>query len=128
MTDVSRQVYELYIRTTPDRLWRAITDGAETPHYFFGTELEPAPREPGEPMRYVRDGQTMLDCRVIDADPPRRLVHSFVATHQKEADPESRVTWDRAVGRRLPTNARPRALRGRHGDGARYDRGLADHS
>jgi len=94
MTDPSHQVYELYIRTTPERLWRAITDGAETPHYFFGTELQPAPREPGEPMRYVRDGRTVLDCRVIEADPPRRLVHSFVATHQDDADPESRVTWE----------------------------------
>jgi uncharacterized protein YndB with AHSA1/START domain len=42
MTDLSKQVYELYIRTTPERLWRAITDGAETPHYFFGSELQPA--------------------------------------------------------------------------------------
>ena len=32
-------VYEVYIRTTPERLWQAITDGADTARYYYGTAV-----------------------------------------------------------------------------------------
>ena len=39
-----RHVYEIFIRTTPERLWRAITDPADTRLYYFGTESSPTGR------------------------------------------------------------------------------------
>ena len=51
---------------------------------------------PGSPFRTVRDGQTDVEGEILEADPPRRLVHTFRA-HWNEAvlaDPVSRVTWE----------------------------------
>lgn len=38
----------------------------------------------------------MLEGEVLESDPPRRLVHTFLATHDEEMGRErpSRVTWE----------------------------------
>ena len=33
-------VYVTYIATTPEKLWQALTDGAFTERYWFGTRIE----------------------------------------------------------------------------------------
>ena len=35
-----RHVFQVYIRTTPERLWQAITDPAFTKRYFFQTRVD----------------------------------------------------------------------------------------
>lgn len=90
-----KHVYEIYIRTTPEALWSAITDPAFTRRYFFETSVE-STWEPG--ARYVHrapSGELTIDGTVVEIDPPRRLVQTFSCPAKQETrgDRPSRVTW-----------------------------------
>jgi uncharacterized protein YndB with AHSA1/START domain len=90
-----KHVYEIYIRTTPEALWKAITDPAFTRDYFFETSVESS-WEPG--TRYVHrspSGELVIDGKVVEIDPPRRLVQTFScpAKDETRGDRPSRVTW-----------------------------------
>jgi uncharacterized protein YndB with AHSA1/START domain len=91
------KVFEIYIRTTPDRLWEAITDGDIRSKYNFGARVTSdwkvgsryemaAPGAPG----LLGEGENLV------VEPPRRLVQSMVALWSDEVQREgtSRVTWD----------------------------------
>jgi DNA-binding transcriptional ArsR family regulator/uncharacterized protein YndB with AHSA1/START domain len=90
-----RHVYEIFIRTTPERLWRAITDPAETRQYYFGTEVQ-SDWKTGSKLVYLDHGQVTLDCKIVEIDPAHRLVHTFSAVYDPEqaGDKPSRVTWE----------------------------------
>lgn len=91
-----KHVYELYIRTTPETLWRAITSAEWTRQYFYGTSVESDWSE-GSPIVYRNsDGTIALEGRIIEAIPDRRLVTTFSMTHHPEGkhEPPSQVTWD----------------------------------
>ena len=92
---VPRHVYEIFIRTTPERLWRAITDPADTRLYYFGTEVQ-SDWKTGSKLVYLDHGQVTLDCKILEIDPAHRLVHTFTITYDPEAaaDKPSRVTWE----------------------------------
>jgi uncharacterized protein YndB with AHSA1/START domain len=97
LENTMEKVFEIYIRTTPERLWEAITDPAIRPKYNFGaavnSDWEPGSRlEMGSP-----NAPTLLgEGEVLEIDPPRRLVHSFVALWSDDVkrEGESRVTWE----------------------------------
>jgi uncharacterized protein YndB with AHSA1/START domain/DNA-binding transcriptional ArsR family regulator len=91
-----RHVFQIYIRTTPQRLWQAITDPGFTERYFFQTRVD-ATWERGGPLRYLTtDGHPVVEGDVIEADPPHRLVTTwaFRQDPQLADDPPSRVTWE----------------------------------
>jgi len=95
VTPALRHVQQVHIRTTPERLWQAITRGADTRNYFYGTEVESSWRA-GQPLTYRNaDGTLAAEGTVIEADPPRKLVHTFSALWDEAvaADPPHRVTW-----------------------------------
>lgn len=87
-------VYEVYIRTTPQALWKAITDPSFTRKYYYGTAVD-STFEKGAPIRYLDDAEPMLDGEILEVDPQRRLVTTFVMLNDEEAkkDRPSRVTW-----------------------------------
>ena len=88
-------IYEIYIKTTPERLWQAITDGADTARYFYGTIVSSS-WQAGEPLVYrYRDGSLAADGVVLEVDPPTRLVHTFHALWDADttADRPHRMTW-----------------------------------
>ena len=65
-------VYSVFIQAPPDRVWRAITDGAETAQYYFGTAVQSS-WEPGAPLTYAYpDGSVAADGKVLEIDPPNR--------------------------------------------------------
>jgi uncharacterized protein YndB with AHSA1/START domain len=68
-------VYVTYIRTTPEKLWSALTDDVEfMKQYWFGTHCESA-WTAGSPWKMVYpDGRITDDGEIVEADPPRRLV------------------------------------------------------
>lgn len=71
--ETSRFVYVTYIRTTPERLWQALTDPEEQKGYWFGMHQE-SDWQPGAPWRMVRENGEVTDQgEVLEADPPRRL-------------------------------------------------------
>jgi len=91
------KVFEIYIRTTPERLWEAITDPAIRSKYNFGAGSY-ADWTPGShlEMRAANAEFLLGEGEVLEVDPPRRLVHTMVAFFSEEAKAEgsTRVTWE----------------------------------
>jgi uncharacterized protein YndB with AHSA1/START domain/DNA-binding transcriptional ArsR family regulator len=91
------KIFEIYIRTTPERLWEAITDPEIRSKYNFGAgcygDWTPGSRLE---MRAANAEFLLGEAEVIEVDPPRRLVHTMVAFFSDEAKAEgaSRVTWE----------------------------------
>ncbi|MEI9986947.1 MAG: SRPBCC family protein [Aliidongia sp.] len=76
MSDVASSsfVYVTFIRTTPDRLWSALTSPEFTRQYWFGMHQE-SDWKAGSPWQLVfSDGRIADTGEILEADPPRRLV------------------------------------------------------
>src|SRR5256885_1682670 len=94
--DTMEKVFEIYIKTTPERLWEAITDPEMRAKYSFGVRTE-SDWSPGS--RYESGVPGVIDIAAgenLEVDPPRRLVQSFDAlwSDDVKAEGTSRVTWE----------------------------------
>ena len=91
------KVFEIYIRTTPERLWQAITDPEIRSKYTFGATVR-SDWTPGSrlEMGAPKANGLLGEGEVLEVDPPRRLVHTMVALWSDEVRREgsSRVTWE----------------------------------
>ena len=90
------KVFEIYIKTTPERLWEAITDPRMRAKYSFGVETH-SDWTPGS--GYEASVPGVVDIAAgenLEVDPPRRLVQSFNAlwSDDVKAAGTSRVTWE----------------------------------
>ncbi|MGA9370281.1 MAG: SRPBCC family protein [Solirubrobacterales bacterium] len=94
-------VFEIYIKTTPERLWEAITDPEIRAKYSFGVHTT-SDWTPGSEYRSGVPGVVELGKgENLEVDPPNRLVQTFIAlwSDQVKAAGASRVTWEiRKVG------------------------------
>jgi uncharacterized protein YndB with AHSA1/START domain len=94
---VMEKVYEIYIRTTPERLWEAITDPQIRAKYNFGAGAK-SDWTPGSRIEMAAPKADGLlgDGEVLEVDPPRRLVHTMRALWGDDVKSEgfSRVTWE----------------------------------
>ena len=97
LEDPMEKVFEIYIRTTPERLWAAITDPDTRAKYHFGVRVE-SEWSPGSEYRLVHPGNEgpLAEGDNIVVDPPKRLVQSMRTLWSDEAAAEatSRVTWE----------------------------------
>jgi uncharacterized protein YndB with AHSA1/START domain len=97
MVEQTTQVYSVFIRATPEQVWDAITKPEFTTKYFFGSRIE-STFEPGAPLNgFSTDrSQQLVDGKVIDAEKPRLLRHTWRALYDPEtaAEQHSRVTWE----------------------------------
>lgn len=75
MTETARTfVYVTYIRTTPERLWEALTSPEFTKLYWFGVHAE-SDWKAGASWRLVfPDGRIADSGEIVEAEQPRRLV------------------------------------------------------
>ena len=91
-----RHLYEVYIRTTPEKLWTAITNPDFTKDYFHGTRVTSDWKKGSPVVHLSTDGKPMLEGKIVEIDPPNRLVTTFVATWGEDTrkDRPSRVTWE----------------------------------
>jgi uncharacterized protein YndB with AHSA1/START domain len=90
------KVFEIYIKTTPERLWEAITDPEMRSKYSFGTGVE-SDWTPGSPYKAIHPaGVEIAEGENLEVDAPRRLVQSFRALWSEKVKNEgwSRVTWE----------------------------------
>lgn len=91
------KIFEIYIRTTPERLWAAITDPETRGKYQFGNRVD-SDWAVGSRVLVTNPGAAgpLGDGEVLEADPPRRLVHTMTALwgEEVEAEGETRVTWE----------------------------------
>ena len=92
-----QKIYEIYIRTTPERLWEAITDSEIRSKYNFGARVT-SDWTPGSRFEMAAPGAPGLlgEGEILEADPPRRLVQTMVALWSDEVKREgtTRVTWE----------------------------------
>jgi DNA-binding transcriptional ArsR family regulator/uncharacterized protein YndB with AHSA1/START domain len=89
------KVFEIYIRTTPERLWEAIIDPEIRAKYNFGCGVH-SDWTPGARLDMSAGDFSLGYGEVLDVDPPLRLSHTMVAEFSEEAKAEgsSRVTWE----------------------------------
>ena len=85
------QVYQVFIKATPEAIWEAITKPEFTTKFFYGAEIEATPDR-----RFVKMGDVQEEDPVFEFDPPRRLVHGWQSKWNDEmgAEEPSRVTWE----------------------------------
>ena len=89
------QIFTIFIRTTPESLWRALTESEFTLRYYYESTVQ-SDWQPGSPVVYRIGPDDAIRGEVVEADPPRRLVTTFSAVWDADvaADPASRITWE----------------------------------
>jgi uncharacterized protein YndB with AHSA1/START domain len=91
------KVFEIYIKTSPERLWEAITDSEMRRKYFFGVGVTSA-WSPGSRYECVHPlaPAALFEGENLEVDPPRRLVQSFRALFSDDVKREgtTRLTWE----------------------------------
>jgi uncharacterized protein YndB with AHSA1/START domain len=89
------KVFEIYIRTTPERLWQAITDPEIRSKYNFGGRIE-SDWTPGSHYRMSHNDMLLGEGENLEVDPPRRLVQTMIALWGEDVKREgtSRITWE----------------------------------
>ncbi len=91
------KVFEIYIRTTPERLWEAITDSETRSKYQFGARIM-SDWTPGSRFEMSSPGGPGLlgEGENLEVEPPRRLVQTMVALWGEDVKSEgtSRITWE----------------------------------
>jgi uncharacterized protein YndB with AHSA1/START domain len=91
------KLFEIYIRTTPERLWRALTDPEDRAKFNFGARIHSDWQKGSKYLLDARDGTIPLgEGEVLEADPPRRLVLTMRALWSDEVKAHgfSRITWE----------------------------------
>ena len=89
-------VYAVYIKASPDRVWRAITDGVETEQYYYGTRVSSDWSKGGRIVYEYPDGTVAADGEVLDIEPGRRVAMTFHPRWSAEIAAEGPVTmtWE----------------------------------
>jgi len=94
---IVEKVFEIYIKTTPERLWEALTDGDQRAKYTFGARVDSDWNEGSKWQLAPRTGDVVIaDGENLEVDPPRRLVQTFTARWSPEIEAEgaSKVTYE----------------------------------
>jgi DNA-binding transcriptional ArsR family regulator/uncharacterized protein YndB with AHSA1/START domain len=85
-------VLETWIRTTPEKLWEALTSGEMTKRYYIANAMLTGDIKPGARYAYLTpDNQPMLSGEIIAADPPWRLEMTFLPGWMPKARPSRNV-------------------------------------
>ena len=94
MSDKPDFVLETHIRTTPDKLWSALTDPGTVRRYYIAGSAPDSDWAVGSPVVYRGpDGTMLIDGRVVAVEPPRRLEMTFVPQWLDDRT-ESRVVYE----------------------------------
>src|SRR6188472_3797584 len=90
----------LYIASTAERVWNALTDPDMTQRYWFGTRMR-SDWKVGSRLDYVVDGKVNDAHTILEIEPPHRLVHSFhpvFGEYEREAPSRVSYTLDECNG------------------------------
>jgi uncharacterized protein YndB with AHSA1/START domain len=92
---IMEKVFEIYIKTTPELLWKALTDTEMRRKYTFGAVVT-SDWTVGSRYEAVGRGTPIFEGENLEVDPPRRLVQSFQALWGEDVKSEgtSRVTYE----------------------------------
>lgn len=97
MTQTTVQVYNVFIKASPEQIWEAITTPEFTTKYFYGSLVE-STLEPGTPViGWSPDrAQKLTEGEIIESDPPHKLSYTWRSLwdEAQAAEEASRVTWE----------------------------------
>ncbi len=87
------QIYRVFIKASPERVWRAITSPDDSVHYFYGGRIE---NTADGHTSTGPDGSDWGGGEVFEFDPPRRLSYEWVSAYDPDTagEPPSRVTFE----------------------------------
>jgi uncharacterized protein YndB with AHSA1/START domain len=91
------QVYQVFIKATPEQIWEAITNPDFTQKYFYGSRVKSTFEVGSAYGGWSGDeNQQLVDGEVLESDPPRRLATTWRALYDPETadEPHSRVSWE----------------------------------
>lgn len=88
-------VYVTYIASTPEKVFKALTDTDVTAKYWFGNAVT-SDWKVGSPVTFQREGKLIVSGKVLEHDAPRRLSYTFHSLHEPYNGTEkpSRVVID----------------------------------
>ena len=89
-------IYETYIRSTPERIWQALTTSEFTRQYFHACDIHSDWQE-GSSVRYSdSQRESIMEGKVLVSEPPCKLSYTWRFTYDPElaAEGDSRVTFD----------------------------------
>jgi uncharacterized protein YndB with AHSA1/START domain len=94
MTQTTVQVYQLFIKASPEKIWDALIDPDLTSKYFYGSRITITPE--GRVSTSPDGKDNWGDSEVLEWDPPHKLVHGWRSLYDPElaAEGTSRVTWE----------------------------------
>jgi uncharacterized protein YndB with AHSA1/START domain len=93
ITAATTQIYNVFIKATPEEIWEAITKPEFTERYFHGVRIDTNAQRR---LTVAPEESDMAgEDPVLEFDPPRRLVHGWQSKWNAEmaAEEPSRVTW-----------------------------------
>ena len=70
-------VYTIYIASTPEKVWQALTTAELSRKYFFGNAVEVDLKIGGAYVVRPPDGSVHISGEVVECDPPRKLTITF---------------------------------------------------
>lgn len=88
-------VYVTYIASTPEKVFKALTDTDATAKFWFGNAVT-SDWKVGSPVTFHRAGKLIVSGKVLEHDAPRRLSYTFQSLHAPHNGTEkpSRVVMD----------------------------------
>jgi uncharacterized protein YndB with AHSA1/START domain len=91
-----KTVYVIYIDSTPEKVWQALTDPELSPKYFHGSRVEIEPEVGGDFVVRFPDGRVNVKGKVVEWSPPRRLATTWSVDWVPEMRefPECLVSYD----------------------------------
>jgi uncharacterized protein YndB with AHSA1/START domain len=89
-------VYVTYIRTTPEKLWEALTKSEFTQRYWLGTKFETTWKRGASWQAVKPEGAPIVSGEILETEPPRKLVMTWrnEKTPELRAEGYSRVTYE----------------------------------
>jgi uncharacterized protein YndB with AHSA1/START domain len=106
-TAVATQTYRFHIQASPDELWEALTTPERAEQYGYRARVEYDLRPGGayrgfatEQMREYGTPDVIIEGEVLEADAPRRLVHTWnpLFDEKVSAEPPAHLTWELEEG------------------------------
>jgi uncharacterized protein YndB with AHSA1/START domain len=96
ITAQTTQIYNVFIKATPEEIWEAITKADFTERYFHGVRIDTTAERRLTAAPSPEAAEMEGEDPVFEFDPPRRLVHGWQSKWNAEmaAEDPSRVTWE----------------------------------
>ena len=94
MSDTITHRYQIFIQTTAEKLWEALTSSEISPNYYFGYAVRSNWNQ-GDSYAYEQGEHTLVQGEIVEIDRPHKLVQTFTAQWQPEVKElgRSKVTW-----------------------------------